>query len=93
MLDSESRRASAASPTIQSTLEFFVIELSPLADGTAFVSVTAVTVDDEEPQLLNQEIASERVATIDEALALVSERVRANTKVLPRREESNREQR
>jgi hypothetical protein len=35
------------------------------------VSMTATTVDEEEPQLLNQEIASDRVATIDDALAII----------------------
>jgi hypothetical protein len=32
---------------------------------------TATTVDEEEPQLLSQEITSERVASIDDALALI----------------------
>ena len=57
-------------------LEFFTIQLSPLADGNVFVAMTATSVDDQEAQLLNQEIASDRVATIDDALALIAERVK-----------------
>jgi hypothetical protein len=52
-------------------VEFFTIELAQLADGAFHVSLTATTVDDEEPQLLSQEMASERVASIDDALAVV----------------------
>lgn len=52
-------------------IEFLRIDLSPLADGKVFVSMTATTVDDQEPQLLDQEIASDRVATIDDVLALI----------------------
>jgi len=57
-------------PVVRNT-EFFRIELAPLADGTIFVSLTATTVDEDEPQLLDQEIASDRVATIDELLTLI----------------------
>jgi hypothetical protein len=35
------------------------------------VSLTATTIDDEEPQLLNQEIDSRRGATVDEVLAVI----------------------
>lgn len=57
--------------TVRKTFEFYTIELAHLADGTMAVSMTATTVDGEEPQLLNQEIASDRVATIDDALAII----------------------
>jgi len=57
--------------TIRKAVEFYTIELAQLLDGRLFVSMTATTVDDEEPQLLSQEIASERVGTIDDALALI----------------------
>jgi hypothetical protein len=52
-------------------VEFYTIELAQLADGTIHVTLTATTVDDEEPQLLCQEIVSERVASIDDALAII----------------------
>ncbi len=66
----------AAAPINFKALEFFTIQLSPLADGNVFVAMTATTVDDQDAQLLNQEIASDRVATIEDALALIAERVR-----------------
>ena len=56
---------------VQKAVEFYIIELSQQADGTMFLSMTATTVDEEEPQLLSQEITSERVASIDDALAII----------------------
>ena len=53
------------------SVEFFNIELAPLADGRVFVSMTATTVDDQEPQLLTQEIVRDTVATIDDAFAVI----------------------
>ncbi len=56
-------------------VEFYTMELAQLADGAFHVALTATTVDDEEPQLLCQEIASERVASLDDALAIIKEGV------------------
>ena len=50
-------------------------QLSQLQDGGMFVSMMAITVDDEELQLLSQEITNERVASIDDALALIKKGV------------------
>ena len=52
-------------------VEYYLIELAELADGKMHVSMTATTVDEEEPQLLSQEVFSERVDTIDDVLALI----------------------
>jgi len=71
--------SASAAPVNFKALEFFTIQLSPLADGNVFVAMTATTVDDQEAQLLSMEIASDRVATIDDALALIAERVRASS--------------
>jgi hypothetical protein len=60
-------------------VEFYSIEIAELADGTFSVSMTATTVDEEEPQLLNQQIASERVASIDDALAVIRKGVVGTT--------------
>ena len=73
----------AAAPINFKALEFFTIQLSPLADGNVFVAMTATTVDDQDAQLLNQEIASDRVATLDDALALIAERVRPSAQRTP----------
>ena len=56
---------------VRRAVEFYTIELAELADGMFSVSITATTVDDEEPQLLCQEIVSERVVSIDDALAVI----------------------
>jgi len=61
--------------SIRKAVESFTIELAQLADGGFHVSLTATTVDEEEPQLLSQEIASERVATLDDALAVIKKGV------------------
>ena len=58
-----------AGPVIRS-VEFYNIELAPLADGRVYVAMLA-TVDDQEPQLPTQEIARDTVATIDDALAII----------------------
>jgi hypothetical protein len=77
MFDNDGR--ASATPISFKALEFFTIQLSPLADGDVFVAMTATMVDDQEAQLLNQEIVSDRVATIDDALTLISDRVRASS--------------
>jgi hypothetical protein len=58
-------------PAVIKSVEFFNVEIAPLADGQVYVSMTATTVDDQEPQLLTQEVARDMVATIDDALALI----------------------
>ena len=57
--------------TTRRAIESFTVELAHLADGGFYVSLTATTVDEEEPQLLYQEIASERVVSLDDALAVI----------------------
>ena len=57
------------------SIEFYNIELAPLADGRVYVAMLATTVDDVEPQLCTQEIACESVATIEEALAVIRQGV------------------
>src|SRR4030081_3396196 len=61
--------------TTRKAVEFYSIELAQLANGTFHVSLTATTVDEEEAQLLCQEMTSERVASIDNALAVIKEGV------------------
>jgi len=75
MLDIYAHRSAGLLPIIRDA-EFCRIELAPRSDGGLLVSLTATTVDDEEAQLLDQEIACERVATIDGVLALIRAHVR-----------------
>lgn len=65
----------AATASTRKAVEFYSIELAQLTDRTFHVALTATTVDEEEPQLLRQDIASERVASIDDALAVIKEGV------------------
>ena len=49
----------------------FFAEIAQLPDGTYYMSLTATTIDDEEPQLLNMEIDSRRGVSLDEVLAVI----------------------
>jgi hypothetical protein len=51
--------------------EYFFAEIAQLPNGTYYVSLTGTSVDDEEPQLLNQEIDSRRGVSLDEMLAVI----------------------
>jgi DNA-directed RNA polymerase subunit RPC12/RpoP len=67
--------AENGAPTIRNA-EFFRIELSGQRGGKILVALTATTVDEDEPQLLDQEIARNSVSTIDDVLALIKAHVR-----------------
>ncbi len=69
MLDIQTVASPGRAPA--SGLESLRIELFPLAEGRVFVSLTATTLDEEGPDLLDQEIACDKVATIDDVLALI----------------------
>jgi hypothetical protein len=83
MLDIRTRAAPGIAPI--SGVEFVRIELCPLADGRVFASMTATTVDERGPELLDQEIAREHVATIDDVLSLI--RAHVNIAVQPTKTE------
>ena len=55
-----------------SLIQFYSIELMPTADGCFSVGVVA-TICEREGELESMEMASERVTTIDEALAVIRE--------------------
>ena len=69
----------AATTTSRQLVEFYTIQLAQLADGTIHVALTATSVDETEPQLLSQEIANERVASFEDALALIREGISGTT--------------
>jgi hypothetical protein len=59
-------------------IQFYSVEIMPLADGRMSVGVGATfceTVDDDDFELVNMDVASARVDTIDEALAVIREAV------------------
>jgi hypothetical protein len=58
-------------PTINSqrkAVEFYTIQISQHDNGVIFFEVIAVSVDEEEPGLLWQEVASERATSLESAL-------------------------
>ena len=65
----------AAPAEVRKAVEYFTIELSQLAGGAIHLGMTATTVDDQEPQLLNQEIVKSCFASLDDALALIKQGV------------------
>ena len=60
-----------ACTNVRKAVVSFFAEIAQLPDGTYYVSLTATTIDDEEPGLLNQEIDSRRGVTVDEVLAVI----------------------
>jgi hypothetical protein len=55
-------------------IQFYSVELTPLVDGCMSVAVGATvceSIGDGDYELVNMDIASARVGTIDEALALI----------------------
>jgi hypothetical protein len=60
-----------AGATMRKAIEYFFAEIAQLPDGTYYVSLTATTIDDEEPQLLNQEIDTRRGVSLDEVLTVI----------------------
>jgi hypothetical protein len=72
MLDIHGRSSAA----LTTPLEFLRVELSPSSDGTVFVAITATVLDPDEPQLLDQEIISDTVSTLEQLLQLLRTYVR-----------------
>ena len=82
MLDIDGRPAprDTAIPPHMSGVQFYTAELTPLQDGRYFVGLTATIVDETDLELVNQNILSDRVSSLDEALVLLSEHVRGAAK-------------
>ena len=55
-------------------VQFYSIEISPLADGGVFIGVGATLCEDE-GELSNVDILSRRVETLDDALALIAKSI------------------
>jgi len=62
--------AGAKAPS-QLPLQFVNIEIAPLIDGQYSVVMQATLLDEDELEFVGQDLASERVATLDEALAII----------------------
>jgi len=68
-----------AGPTVRKAVVSFFAEIAQLPEGTYYVSLTATTIDDEEPQLLNMEIDSRRGVSLDEVLAVIKSGLTGST--------------
>lgn len=76
MLDTH---GTAAAPPKIPPIEFLRVQLSPSVNGSIFVALTATAVDEPEPEcfeLVEQELASGQVLTLDAALAFIREHAR-----------------
>jgi hypothetical protein len=74
MLDIQ-RRDTAALGSLP-PVEFLRIQLAPLGNGEILCSLTATTVDEQEPELLDEEVACVRVRSLEEVLELIRQHVR-----------------
>ena len=52
-------------------IEYFTIQLMPLSEGGISASLRATTFDETDFELLDQDIANVRIATLDELMALI----------------------
>ena len=68
-----------AGPNVRKAVEYFFAEIAQLPDGSYYVSLTATTIDDEEPQLLNQEIDSRRGVSLDEVIQVIRDGLTGST--------------
>jgi hypothetical protein len=59
--------------TTRKAVESYFAEIAQLPDGTYYVSLTATTIDDKEPQLLNQEIDRRHGVSLEEVLAMIKD--------------------
>jgi len=74
MLQTRRTAEAVAQRTDPSLIQFYSIELSPMADGRFYVGVVA-TVCEREGELDAMEMGSGRVGTIEEALTVIREAV------------------
>ena len=81
MLDIQTGAPAPPNPT--PPIEFVTIQLMPLEDGHLSVALKATTFDESELDLIDDEIAHERVTTLDELVALIRAHVRIGQPAQP----------
>ena len=75
MLQAHRAAEAVARPAdLKSIIQFYSIELSPMADGRLYVGVTA-TVCEREGELDSMDMGSGRVDSIDKALMVIREAI------------------
>jgi hypothetical protein len=78
MIETSPAANSRGEPRPTAPIQFYSVEIMPLSDGRMSVGVGATiceTVDDDDFELVNMEMASARVDTIDQVLAVIREAV------------------
>ena len=72
--------AGATAPHGPSTpaIEYFTIQLMPLSEGGISASLRSTSFDETDFELLDQDIANVRIATLDELMAFIRTHVRIN---------------
>ena len=65
---------SATAPA-QYPIQFVNIEITPLLGGQYSVAMQATLLDEDELEFVGQDLANERVATLDQALAIIRENI------------------
>ena len=70
--------AGATAPPNSPPIEFFTIQLMPLREGGISASLRSTVFDETDFELLDQDIANVRIATLDELMALIRTHVRIN---------------
>jgi hypothetical protein len=66
-----------AKPPVPLPLQFVNIEITPLMDGEFSIVMQATLLDEQELEFVGQDLANERVLTLDQVLAVIRENVAA----------------
>ena len=78
MLQTSDAATSRGQPPPSPQIQFYSVQIMPLADGRISVGMSATiceAVHDEDFELVNMEVASARVETIEDALAVIRDAV------------------
>ena len=58
-------------------IQFITVEITPIVDGRYSVLMQATLLDEEALEFIAEELASQQVATLDQALAVIRQNVAA----------------
>ena len=78
MTQSNVSATASRGPESTPPIQFYSVQLMPLADGRLSVGVSATlceSIDDDDFELVNMDMASARVGTVEEALAVIRDAI------------------
>jgi hypothetical protein len=67
--------AAGATAPVPCPLQFIDIQITPLIDGAYSVAMQATLLDEGQLEFIGQDLAHERVTTLDEALMIIRQNV------------------